>query len=109
MHGRPSYGPAAQRGDGRTYPLTGQSRTESARCGAALTCHLAPSLKGRGPGGSGDGGGRAAARGRDHLVALLEVVGVRPHARRHLAELPGTFGNRRLVPHLRRLVEQGLV
>ena len=44
----PSYGPAAQRGDGWTYPLTGQSRTESARCGAALTCHLAPSLKGIG-------------------------------------------------------------
>ena len=48
MHGRPSYGPAAQRGDGRTYPLTGQSRTDSARCGAALACHHPPSLKGRG-------------------------------------------------------------
>ena len=29
-------------------PLTGQSRTDSARCGAALTCHPAPSLRGKG-------------------------------------------------------------
>ena len=32
----------SRRGGG-PHPMTGQSRTDSARCGAPLACHLAPS------------------------------------------------------------------